>query len=189
MAPMTQDDFEARYQADPDPWSYTTSDYERRKYEATLAACGPGPYAAGIELGSSIGVFSALLAPRCRSLVTVDAAPTAVTEARRRLAGNDAVTTVLGTIPAAIPRRDYDLVVASEILYYLDEDGLRATLDMLRDLTRPGARWVAVHWRPAGPDRPFDAEQVHERLRAQPWLETVTRAPTDDYLLDVLERR
>lgn len=189
MGQMTQADFEARYRADPDPWSYTSSEYERAKYRATLAACGPGPFAAAIELGSSIGVFSSLLAPRCRCLVTIDAAPTAVQDARRRLAGLASVTTILGSIPAAIPRRDYDLVVASEILYYLSDRQLSDTLEVLRQCTRPGARWVVVHWRPAGAERPFDAEQVHDLLRAQTWLAPVSRAPTDDYLLDVLERQ
>jgi len=186
---MSEADFEARYRADPDPWSYTTSGYERDKYQATLAACGPGPFASAIELGASIGVFSALLAPRCRSLVTIDSAPTAVAAARRRLAGSPAVTAVLGSIPEAIPRRGYDLVVASEILYYLDGARLGETLAVIRECTGPGVRCVAVHWRPAGPERPFDAGQVHELLRAQSWLASVSSAATDDYLLDVLERR
>lgn len=186
---MSEADFEARYRVDPDPWSYTTSGYERDKYSATLAACGPGPFVSAIELGASIGVFSALLAPRCRSLVTIDSAPTAVAAARHRLAGAPGVTAVMGSIPEAIPRRRYDLVVASEILYYLDGARLDETLAVLRECTAPGARWVAVHWRPAGPERPFDAAQVHELLRAQPWLAPVGSASTDDYLLDVLEPR
>jgi hypothetical protein len=188
---MTPADFEARYRQDPDPWDYVTSGYEHDKYRATLAACGPGPYESAIELGASIGVFSALLASRCRSLVTIDAAPTAVAAARRRLAGTAGVTAILGAIPDAIPRRAYDLVVASEILYYLDGPRLTETLDVLRDCTRPGARCVAVHWRPAGPERPFDAAAVHARLRSQPWLAPVqdSGTGTEDYLLDVLERR
>ena len=75
VARMSLADFEARYRANPDPWGYTTSDYERRKYEATLTACGDGPFADALELGGSIGVFSALLAPRCERLTTIDAAP------------------------------------------------------------------------------------------------------------------
>src|ERR1700685_3329297 len=70
MAHMSAADFEALYQADPDPWGYTRSAYEREKYQATLAACGPGPFAHALELGGSIGVFSELLAPRCQSLIT-----------------------------------------------------------------------------------------------------------------------
>jgi 2-polyprenyl-3-methyl-5-hydroxy-6-metoxy-1,4-benzoquinol methylase len=188
MNRMTLSDFEARYRADPDPWGYTTSAYERDKYAATLAACGPGPFAHALELGASIGVFSAMLAPHCDRLTTIDAAPTAVQLARERLANTPGVQIILGTIPGAIPDGPYDLVVASEILYYLAADELEATLDRLHAETRPGARIVAVHWRPGGPERPLGADDVHAILRGQPWLQAVVRADTDDYRLDVLER-
>jgi hypothetical protein len=189
MTRMTLSDFEERYRADPDPWGYTTSDYERHKYAATLAACGPGPFARALELGASIGVFSASLAPRCRHLTTIDAAPTAVELARRRLANVPNVQILEGAIPGAITGGPYDLAVASEILYYLSAEELEATLDRLRGATTPGARLVAVHWRADGPERPLSADDVHATLVRQPWLQTVARADTEDYRLDVLERR
>jgi SAM-dependent methyltransferase len=189
MSRMTLSEFEARYRTDPDPWGYTTSAYERDKYAATLAACGPGPFAHALELGASIGVFTSLLAPRCRYLTTVDAAPTAVALARARLADAPGVQILEGAIPDAIPDGPYDLVVASEILYYLTAGELDATLDRLSEQTRPGARVVAVHWRPDGPERPLTADCVHATLRGQPWLQARRRADTDDYRLDVLERR
>jgi len=109
--------------------------------------------------------------------------------ARRRLVDFPKVEVVRGAIPDAIPDREYDLVVASEILYYLDGPRLAETLDVLHSLTRPGTRVVAVHWRPAGPERPFTAAEVHGLVRRQGWLSPMLSAPTDDYLLDVLERR
>jgi protein-L-isoaspartate O-methyltransferase len=188
MSHMTQADFEARYQADIDPWGYCRSPYERAKYAATLRACGPGPFDCGLELGSSIGVLSAQLATRCARLVTIDAAPTAVAEARRRLSGRAGVDVVLGAVPQDIPAGAYDLVVASEILYYLTPAELETTLTRLGELSRPRARWVAVHWRPPGPERPFTADEVHERLRGLTWLRPLEQHHTDEYLLDVLER-
>ena len=189
MARMSPAEFEARYRANPDPWGYTTSDYERHKYQATLTACGYGPFADALELGGSIGVFSALLASRCERLTTIDAAATAVASARRRLAGAQHVDVILGEIPDAIPIRDFDLVVASEILYYLTAAGLDRTVARLESTMRTGARLVAVHWRPAGPERPLDAREVHTILREQPWLQPVTsNGDTDEYRLDVLER-
>ncbi len=185
---MSAADFEARYRADPDPWGYTSSEYERDKYEATLAACGRGPFADALELGASIGAFSELLAPRCERLTTIDAAPTAVAAARRRLAGAPQVDVILGEIPDAIPVRRFDLVVASEILYYLTGSELTQTMGRLESAMMSGGRLVAVHWRPAGPERPLDAEQVHTALFDQPWLEPLTSGGTDDYRLDVLER-
>ncbi|HUA72703.1 MAG TPA: SAM-dependent methyltransferase [Solirubrobacteraceae bacterium] len=185
---MSLADFEARYRDDPDPWRYATSDYERGKYRATLAACGLGPFAEALELGSSIGVFTELLAPRCERLTTVDGAPTAVASARRRLARLTHVDTILGEIPDAIPIRRFDLVVASEILYYLAAGELARTLARIESSLIPGGRVVAAHWRPAGPERPLDADQVHTILRGQPWLTPVNIGGTDDYRLDVLER-
>ena len=187
--PMTAAEFEARYRADPDPWGYTSSRYEREKYAATLEACGPGPFAGALELGASIGVFSAQLASRCQSLVTIDGAPTAVAAARRRLAAARNVELVLGSIPGDIPPRSYDLVVASELLYYLSAFDLDRTLSTLKTRLLPGGRLVAVHWRPAGAERPFTAAEVHAILKREPWLALLESRPTGDYLLDVLEHR
>jgi trans-aconitate methyltransferase len=185
---MSLADFEARYRVDPDPWAYATSEYERKKYEATLAMCGDGPFEDALELGASIGVFTALLAPRCEQLTTIDGAPTAVAAARRRLAGIPDVDVILGEIPDAIPIRRFDLVVASEILYYLSPSELARTLARLESSMLPGGRLVATHWRRAGPERPLDAQRVHAILRDQPWLSLVASGDTDDYRLDVLER-
>ncbi|HEX4673170.1 MAG TPA: SAM-dependent methyltransferase [Solirubrobacteraceae bacterium] len=188
MSFMTAEDFEARYRADTDPWGYLASEYERCKYAATLDACGPGPFSSALELGGSIGVFSAMLAPRCGRLVTVDVSPTAVGHARNRLAGHPNVNTIVGPIPAAVPPLPFDLVVASEILYYLSDDELTGTLSLLGDTMLAGARLVAVHWRPRGPERPRDAEQAHAALVTAPWLTSVHRGGTDDYLLEVFRR-
>jgi hypothetical protein len=185
----TVDHFEAQYQADPDPWGYRSSAYEQAKYAATLAACGPGPFDNALELGGSIGVFSARLAPRCRRLTTIDYSPTAVRRARAALAQHRQARAVLGAIPEDVPEGSYDLVVASETLYYLDATALAQTLDALEALTAPGARLVCVHWRSAGPERPLTAADVHDEVRRQPWLRRLTSDCRPEYLLEVLERR
>lgn len=182
-------DFEARYRTDPDPWGYETSAYERGKYAATLEACGPGPFGRALELGGSIGVFSALLAPRCTRLETLDGAPTAVAAAHERLAPFAGAHAALGTIPADVPDGPFDLVVASEVLYYLDLPAFDATLARLAEVLAPGGRLVAVHWRRPGPERPHSAEQVHRTLRLHAGLRPLRICRRGAYLLDVLERR
>jgi SAM-dependent methyltransferase len=186
---MTAADFERRYRADPDPWRYADSEYERAKYAATLAACGPGPFEAALELGGSIGVFSALLAPRCARLQTIDFSPTAAALARERLRPFDHVEVTVGRIPDALPARAHDLVVASEVLYYLTPAELERTLAALEQVLAPGGRLVCVHWRPGGPERPLDADTVHDEVRRQAWLAHTRSASTEEYLLDLLERR
>lgn len=188
MSFMSATDFEALYRADPDPWGYLASAYEQRKYAATLAACGPGRYSCALELGGSIGVFSALLAPRTERLITVDASPTAVSLAVPRLAAHPQAQAIVGPIPDAVPEYPFDLVVASEILYYLTDDELAGTLSLLERNMIGGALLVAVHWRPPGPERPRDAERAHAALRAAPWLTPANRGGTADYLLEVFRR-
>jgi 2-polyprenyl-3-methyl-5-hydroxy-6-metoxy-1,4-benzoquinol methylase len=181
--------FEAQYRDDPDPWGYRASPYEQAKYAATLAACGPGPFENALELGGSIGVFSARLAPRCRRLTTIDYSPTAVRRARAALAAHRQARALLGAIPDDLPDGTFDLVVASEVLYYLDAAALAGTLEGIKARTGPGARLICVHWRPDGPERPLTATHVHEEVRRQPWLCRLTTECRPEYLLDVLERR
>lgn len=188
MTAMEIHDFEQRYRRDGDPWGYRSSRYERDKYTATLAACGPGPFGNALELGASIGVFSMQLAPRCRSLTTIDFAPTAVRIAETELAGHSHVRVLQGQIPDDLPDGLFDLVVASEILYYLDRAALRRTASALERQLVSGGRLVCVHWRRNGPDRPLTADEVHRTVRALPWLESLPGAPAGEYLLDVFER-
>jgi protein-L-isoaspartate O-methyltransferase len=187
-APMTLADFESLYRHDEDPWGYRSRAYELDKYGATLDACGPGPFSCALELGSSIGVFSAMLAPRCRHLTTIDGAPTAVHAAEQLLREQPNVQVLLGMIPDAIPAAPADLVVASEILYYLDQDALSVTLASLSSVLASAGRLVAVHWRPTGPDRPVSAETVHRALRSLGGLNEIDDRSTADYLLNVYER-
>jgi hypothetical protein len=59
MSTMSNADFEALYRADSDPWGYRSSEYERRKYEATLTAAASGTTGVGASAGwgtSSAGV-------------------------------------------------------------------------------------------------------------------------------------
>lgn len=189
MEHMTPNDFEARYREDPDPWDYERSDYEHAKYTATLEACGEGPFTNALELGGSIGVFTEMLAPRCQALTTVDVAATAATMARRRLAEFTQVRVIRGAIPDDVPAERFDLIVASEILYYLGAKDLDRTLALIRARLIRGGRLVAVHWRPAGPERPYTAAEVHARLRDDPWLVSLRSDSSGVYLLDALERR
>jgi len=185
---MRATEFERRYQREGDPWRYRSSEYERAKYDATLSACGPGRFESALELGGSIGVFSVRLAGRCETLTTIDFSPTAVAAARARLAEFPQARAVVGEIPGTIGPGSHDLVVASEILYYLDDEPLAATFERLREVLIPGGRMVAVHWRPPGPERPQIAAGVHAQLRSLPWLRAISDRSTADYLLDVLER-
>ncbi|WP_210493735.1 SAM-dependent methyltransferase [Patulibacter sp. SYSU D01012] len=190
--PFGPADFEALWRRDADPWGFASSAYEAEKYERTLRACGAGPFGRALELASANGVFTTRLAPRCRRLETLEAAPTAVALARARLAaaGHADVAVRAGLVPDDLPDAPgaFDLVVASEVLYYLDRPVLDRTVDALAGLLAPGGRLVAVHWTPDAPDHALPGHVPHDVLRGRPDLRRVVADEQPTYLLDAFVR-
>ncbi len=137
--------FERLFRETIDPWNYESSGFEAFKRGILLRACGTRLYGRGLELACAIGETTRVLAPRCLRLVALDASPTALDEAVRRLDGRPNVTFRLARLPSGMPGGSYDLIVASEILYYLSPNDLRRlTGSMIRALA-PGGRIVIVH--------------------------------------------
>jgi SAM-dependent methyltransferase len=187
---MTAEYFEQLYRRHDDPWDFETSDYEARKYEATLAATDDlAPIGRALEVGCSIGVLTARLAARCDELVAVDCSPSAVARARERLARMPGVTVEHRCVPESVPPGPFDLIVCSEVLYYWDASLLRHGLRRLREALAPGGALLAVHWR--GPVRhyPLDGEEVHGVLLAEAGGLVHARSQRRPaYLLDRLDR-
>jgi predicted TPR repeat methyltransferase len=156
--------FEELYARDQDPWGFATSDYEREKYRRTLAAIGDRRWARALEIGCSIGVFTRLLAVLCDELVAVDVSERALELARQRLAGTSHVALSLATFPEEMPGGPWDLIVCSEVLYYLDTDGFTMALERLEAALEEGTTVLAVHWRPPTATYPLRGDDVHDRL-------------------------
>ena len=76
--------FDGMYQAAADPWGFEERWYERRKYAIALAMLPAERYRAAFEPGCSIGVLTAMLAPRCGTLLACDLAAAAVKAAAGR---------------------------------------------------------------------------------------------------------
>jgi predicted TPR repeat methyltransferase len=114
--------FESLYAQNPDPWDFETSHYEREKYADTIAALGGRHFAYGFEAGCSIGVLTRQLAASCDALLAVDIAETALAQARHRCADLTHVRFENRRLPQDWPpvsRQKFDLVVLSEVLYFL----------------------------------------------------------------------
>jgi len=173
--------FDRLYAGDPDPWGFTSRWYEQRKYALTLAALPSPSYRRGLEVGCSVGVLTAALAARCASLVAVDVSSAALSAARRRVPVS--VNLIQASVPDEWPAGAYDLVVVSEVGYYLDAATLERLLDLIaRDLA-PGGVVVACHWRHPVADYPLSGDEVHAALARWPRL---SRIEEEDFLLDVL---
>lgn len=178
-----------RFYARADPYGLGTSAYEREKYERTLAAIGDGPFQRALEVGCSVGVFTGLLAPRCRELLAVDISENAVRQARRALAAHPGVTCERRTLPAQMPDGPFDLIVCSDVLYYWPLAELRRGLAALEAALGPGGALVAVHYTGrAEAGTPLDGNVVHDTLARESSLLHAEGWVHGKYRIDRLEK-
>ena len=185
--------FEDVYRANADPWNFASSPYEAAKYRATLDALPKPLYRSGFEAGCSIGVLTERLAARCERLLAIDVNEVALTQARARCASLENVLLQRCRLPAQFPARDFDLILVSEVGYYLAMPDL---LDLrARCLSRlvPGGHLLLVHWTPFVPDYPLTGDQVHESFLelatgAAPPLCHLLGSRQERYRLDLFER-
>lgn len=136
---------ERLYASDPDPWNFSASPYERAKYEATLAALDRDRYASALEIGCSIGIFSNLLAGRCDRLLCLDAVEAPLAAARRNCP-HAHVRFARALAPADWPEGRFDLIVLSEVLYYLAPEAIDAVAALARAALVPGGTVLLVDY-------------------------------------------
>lgn len=172
--------FDDLYASDPDPWDLETSPYEAAKYDATIAALEGRRFACALEIGCSLGVLTAKLAPLCDSLLAIDVAEAALNRAQERVPDVDFERR---EVPEEFPDGAYDLIVSSEVLYYLDVPAFDATLNAIERTLIPGGALLAVHWRPVAERYPFTGDEVHARLTQRFGTPAYARQ-TDKYNLD-----
>jgi SAM-dependent methyltransferase len=175
--------FERLARDSEDPWDNATSDYEQRKYRRTLDYL-PGRTGRTLEIGCSVGVFTAMLAPRCEWLLAIDFSPTALERARRRLDGAAHVEMRCRRLPEEMPRGPFDTIVCAEVLYYWSPELVRAGLRRMEAELAPGGTLLAVHWRHPDPRRELTGDDVQEIIDAETRLAPAARYVTPDYVLD-----
>ncbi len=176
--------FDRVHSQDPDPWNYTTSWYEQRKRALTVAALPNKSYSAGLEIGCSIGTLTADLAPRCATLLGVDASRAALDRAQERLLSFPGVSLRQLTLPGAWPTGNYDLVVLSEVGYYFAADEFDLLVGKIRTSMLPGGTLLLCHWRHPVSGWDLDGEAVHTMARNRLSWPTAAVYRERDFLLE-----
>ncbi len=182
--------FDAIYTENSDPWEYLTSDYERRKYDATLAALPRPLYSNGIEIGCSIGVLSRRLAVRCEEMLALDISSVAIERAVSLgdLPAN--LTFQRCDVPREWPVGQYDLIVLSEILYFLDDDEIGLLAERLTSDLETLGHCLIVNWigdagtALRGQEATANLKHALSLRRA---CATLTAHNTENYALELLE--
>ena len=177
--------FDALFRASDDPWRFKTRWYEARKRAVTLACLPAARYAHGFEPGCANGELSAELATRCDHLLACDGSHRAVELAQARLAAWPQAQVVHAQLPDDWPQATFDLIVISELGYFLDAQRLDALADKARASLHPGGTLLACHWRRAIAGCELDGDTVHARLAKRLEWAALTEVVEADFVLHV----
>jgi 2-polyprenyl-3-methyl-5-hydroxy-6-metoxy-1,4-benzoquinol methylase len=182
--------FQALYADSADPWALASRWYEQRKYAITLSLLPYQRYRHAFEPGCSIGVLSELLTHRCDRVTAMDVATTPLHAVDQRLRGagvRDQVTLLHGSLDQPWPPGPFDLVVLSEVGYYLNDETLRAVLNRECQRLPTGATVVAAHWRHPVDDYPLSGDQANNIIAATPGLHQIGSYRDADVAIDVFD--
>lgn len=167
-----------------EPWHADTRWYEERKRALVLAMLPSHRHGATLEVGCSTGVLAAALAARCSRVLAVDSSDAAVRAARQRVEGLDNVVVERRDLPAEWPPGRFDLVVVSEVGYFLSPRDLeRLVAAVVASLADDGVV-VLCHWRHDVEGWVLDGRDVHTAFEAGAgWSRLATYRDDDVELL------
>lgn len=182
------DYFDAVYAEGTDPFRLRANWYEERKYSITVASLPRPHYRRGLEPGCSVGVLTEKLSTRCETLISTDIVDSVLDTARAAV-DNATVDFVKWSLTddwsAVAGEEPFDLIVLSEVGYYLDEPDLRVAIDAATAHLEPGGTLLAVHWRHHVTDYPLTGDRVHAVIGENTELERLGGYMDEDFVLDV----
>lgn len=186
---VQKDYFDRVYSGSEDPFRLRDNWYEERKYAITLASLPRAKYRRALEPGCSIGVLTEKLSRRCERLISTDVAHAALTTAKARVGSSVRFLewSLTDDWDGLCDGQRFDLVVLSEVGYYLSRTDLRAALDTAVVHLEPSATVLAVHWRHPVSDYPLTGDEVHAIIGATDGLGRLGGYVDEDMILEVFE--
>lgn len=177
--------FNQLYEQNDDPWSYADRWYEHRKRAICLSLLLYDQYEKVLELGCSNGIFSQELAERCQNLLCIDANERAVYLAQQRLSSATHVKVLQKQLPDNFPEDHYDLIVISEIGYYLTRNELLKLIDLCQKNLTDNGMILLCHWRYPIEGFELNGEKVHSLFKQEMKLGHYLSLSDKDFLIDV----
>lgn len=184
--------FRRLYAGNDDPWRQRTRWSEHRRRALILASLPRQRYRNALELGCGNGELTAALAPRAEKLIAGDLNRTAVRLATERLMRFPHARAELMFAPQDWPSATFDLIVISEMAYYLDPSKLHRLIERTRSSLDADGTLVLCHGRHMIPGFTLNGNDVHREFTAALLngpLERVVRHTESEFLLEVWSAR
>ena len=164
-ADCVDDSLDRLHEQQADPWGTESRWYERRKRDLVLAMLPTPHFQVALEVGCSTGALAEALAARAARVVAVDRSVAALAAARRRFREEPRVSVLELDVPHDWPQDlELDLVVVSEVGYFLSPAELDALVERIVATLAPGGVVVLCHWRHEVEGWVLGADDVHRRF-------------------------
>ncbi len=139
-------EFEHKYRKHGDYFGYRDNPYELDKYRRTFELMKQWRPASdsALEIGCSVGVFTAMIAPEFRTVTAVDIANEALSIARTQVGAAGDVSYVQGDLLSLDLKRTFDVIFCAEVLMYVREADAPAACAVLDRHLAPGGLIVEV---------------------------------------------
>lgn len=189
MKSRAAEHFQRLYDASPDPWRMRTSAYEAAKYWRTITALDDRRFRSGFEVGCSIGVLTGMLAAHCDKLLAIDIVEAPLRTARTACANQPWVCFERMRVPTEWPNDRFDLIVLSEVLYFLSRSDIAVVAEHVADTLEPDGVALLVNWRGRSDDPCTGDEAAAIFMNStQQRLSLMAQYREDAYRLDLLKR-
>jgi 2-polyprenyl-3-methyl-5-hydroxy-6-metoxy-1,4-benzoquinol methylase len=192
----SQQVFDRLYESLHDPWSTAVPyyRYQLRKYQIVISLLPLREYRRALDIGCGLGVLTRLLAPHAEQVLGVDVSQYAVDYAGRMSPGLSNVQYRQADLLKldTIQDRQFDLVVAADMLYYLpslSHQVLETARDQVMALLAPGGTLLLVNHYFFQFDRSSRlTREIHNCFRGATGLHLIREHRRPFYLVSVLER-
>ena len=181
--------FEHLHATRADPWNVENSWYERRKRRLLVATLPRDRYRSILELGCSTGVTTRALAKRADVLLAIDGSFSAVSAARDRTRFLSNTRVERMRLPLQWPEGHYDLVVVSELGYYLDSVDWQALCTCMLASLEPDGEVLACHWNGMAPDFLQSGERAHQLLAEAVGHAADIRHHDDEFVIELFRKK
>ncbi|ACF14311.1 Methyltransferase type 12 [Chloroherpeton thalassium ATCC 35110] len=132
------------YKFSSDPFDLEKSDYEAHKF-ALVAKCVQEIHVKNaLDIGCGTGVLTEKISHFCTHILGIDFSTEAIETAKNRCAGQSNIRFLAADIRAFQPPETYDLVLCSEVLYYVGEPDLEKFLGLLHVALSENGRLIVV---------------------------------------------
>ena len=138
------DRFNRLYRLQVDPYETLTSAAELRKQAAIMDLISGQNYDCALDVGCGLGHLTRELAIVSQRVVGIDFSTEAIAQARKSSPENPQISFHVADIRQFAGNHEYDLIVCSEVLYYLQPGELDSVIGRLLDLCLPGASLILV---------------------------------------------